>query len=126
MMGEGRGMKALTFALSLALAAAPAAAAPVTTRTFTVTGFDRIRVDGPFKVELATGVAPYARARGTAAALDGVDIDVEGRTLVVRPSSTSWGGYPGQARGPVEIALGTHDLSTAWINGSGTLAVDRI
>jgi hypothetical protein len=127
MMREGEGMKALTLALSLTLAAAPAAAAaPVTTRTFTVTGFDRIRVDGPFKVQLATGVAPYARARGTAAALDGVDIDVEGRTLVVRPSSTSWGGYPGQAIGPVEIALGTHDLSTAWINGSGTLAVDRI
>lgn len=126
MMREGAGMKAFALALSLALAAAPAAAAPVTSRTFSVTGFDRIRIDGPFKVQLATGVAPYARASGTAAALDGVDVDVEGRTLVVRPSKVAWGGYPGQGRGPVAIMIGTHDLSTAWINGSGMLDIDRI
>lgn len=127
MMREGEGMKILAFPLLAALAAVPAtAAAPVATRSFTVTGFDRIRVDGPFKVTLATGVAPFARARGTAAALESVDIDVEGRTLVVRPNPGAWGGYPGQANGPVEIALGTHDLTTAWVNGSGTIAIDRI
>jgi hypothetical protein len=119
-------MKCFALAFSLVLAAAPAAAAPVTSRTFSVTGFDRIRIDGPFKVELATGVAPYARATGTAAALDGVDVDVEGRTLVVRPSKVAWGGYPGQGRGPVAIMIGTHDLSTAWINGSGMLDIDKI
>jgi hypothetical protein len=26
----------------------------------------------------------------------------------------------------VEIELGTHDLSQAWVNGSGTLSIDRI
>jgi hypothetical protein len=119
-------MKTLALALALLGSAVPAAAAPTTVRTFSVTGFDRIRVEGPFKVELATGVAPFARARGTTAALDGVDVDVDGRTLVVRSSSGSWGGYPGQSNGPVEIMLGTHDLSTAWVNGSGTLAIDRI
>jgi hypothetical protein len=126
MMGEGGTMKNIAFALIALAAAAPASAAPVTSRTFSITGFDRIRIDGPFKVELATGVAPYARASGTAAALDGVDIDVEGRTLVVRPSKVAWGGYPGQGRGPVAIMIGTHDLSTAWINGSGMLGVDKI
>jgi hypothetical protein len=119
-------MKTLALAFSALLAAVPATAASPIVRTFSVTGFDRIRVEGPFKVQLATGVAPYARASGTPAALDGVDIDVDGRTLVVRPNGASWGGYPGQDRGPVEIVVGTHDLSTAWVNGSGTLAIDGI
>ena len=103
----------------LILAAAPADAA---TRNFGVNGFDRIRVDGAYKVRVTTGVAPFAIASGSAAALDGIAIDVQGRTLVVRSSRQSWGGYPGTSKGPVEISIGTHELSAAWINGSGTVA----
>lgn len=106
-----------------AVAASPAMAAE---RNYSVTSFDRIRVDGPYRVKLATGVAPFAIARGSPTAIDRVSIDVEGRTLVVRQSRGSWGGYPGEAAGPVEIELGTHDLSQAWVNGSGTLSIDRI
>lgn len=109
--------------LALVVAAAPATAA---NRNFGVTDFDRIRVDGPFKVSLATGVAPFARASGSAAALDQVAVDVQGRTLVVHPNRSSWGGYPGQRTGPVEIALGTHDLSAAWLNGAGSLQIDKV
>jgi hypothetical protein len=111
------------------LPAAPAAlgAAPRAQRNYSVTSFDRIRVDGPYQVQLRTNVAPYARAAGTPRALDGVDIKVEGRTLIVRArSSSSWGGYPGEAQGPVTIELGTHDLSNAWINGAGALMIDRV
>jgi hypothetical protein len=111
----------------LALASLPAdAAAPAAQRNYSVTSFDRIRLDGPYQVELTTNVAPFARATGPAASLDGVSIGVEGRTLVVRAGSGSWGGYPGQSQGPVTIELGTHDLSAAWINGSGALRVDRV
>ena len=106
-----------------AIAATPAAAA---TRNFGVSGFDRIRVDGPFSVRLITGVAPFAIASGTAAALDSVAIDVEGRTLVVHGNRSAWGGYPGDSKGPVEIAIGTHELSAAWLNGSGSLAIDKV
>jgi len=106
-----------------AVAASPAMAAE---RNYSVTSFDRIRIDGPYKVKLTTGVAPFAIASGSAMAIDRVSVDVEGRTLVVRQNPGSWGGYPGQAPGPVEIALGTHDLSQAWVNGSGTLSIDRI
>lgn len=107
----------------LACAAAPAGAA---TRNFGVSGFDRIRVEGPFKVRLTTGVAPFAIATGgSAAALDSVSIDVQGRTLVVRGNRSSWAGYPGAAKGPVEISIGTHELSAAGLNGSGSLAIDK-
>jgi len=109
--------------LALAALAAPAGAA---TRNFGVTDFDRIRVDGPFKVSLATSVAPFARASGSAAALDRVAVEVQGRTLVVHSDRSSWGGYPGEETGPVEITIGTHDLNTAWLNGAGSLKIDKV
>ncbi len=115
----------------LALASLPASvpvlgAPSPAQRNYSVTSFDRIRVDGPYEVRLKTNVAPFARASGSAAALDGVSVKVEGRTLIVRPASGGWGGYPGERAGPVTIELGTHDLGTAWINGAGTLIVDRV
>ena len=109
---------------ALLFATAPAAAAD---RNFSVTSFDRVRIDGPYQVTLKTNVAPFARATGTQASLDGVSIKVEGRTLIIRSNpSAGWGGYPGEGRGPVTIELGTHELSTAWINGPGALIIDRV
>ncbi|HVF38050.1 MAG TPA: DUF2807 domain-containing protein [Sphingomicrobium sp.] len=111
----------------LLLASLPvAAAAPQSQRNYSVTSFDRVRIDGPYKVELKTNVAPYARAMGTQVALDGVSIKTEGRTLIVRAGSGGWGGYPGESRGPVTIEVGTHELTTAWVNGAGALGVDRV
>ena len=108
----------------LACAPPPADAA---TRNFGVSGFDRIRVDGPYKVRLTTGVAPFAIASGSGPARStAVAIDVQGRTLVVRSNRSSWGGYPGEAKGPVEISIGTHELNAAWLNGSGSLAIDKV
>ena len=113
----------LTATLAALVLASPANAA---TRNFGITSFEKIRVDGPFDVSLKTGVAPFARASGSAAALDRVAIEVRGSTLVVHSNISSWGGYPGQSGGPVEISLGTHDLSAAWVNGSGVLDIDRV
>ena len=107
------------------MAIAAAAPADAATRNFGVSGFDRIRVDGPYKVQVTTGVAPFAIATGGSTGLDSVAIEVQGRTLVVRVNRSSWGGYPGEAKGPVEIAIGTHELTAAWLNGSGSLAIDR-
>lgn len=115
-------LRLLAYTCAALAIAAPAAAA---NRSFTVTGFDRVRVDGPFMVRLTTGVAPFAKASGSPAALNGVSIEVQGRTLVVRKNPSSWGGYPGESPGPVEIAVGTHDLSTVWVNGAGKIAIDK-
>jgi len=106
-----------------ALAAQPAHAA---TRNFGVNGFDRIRVEGPYRVKLATGVAPFASASGSPTALDRITIEVQGRTLIIHVSKSSWGGYPGQDPGPVEIQAGTHELGQASLTGSGTLQIDKI
>lgn len=109
----------------LVIAVAVAAPARAATRNFGINSFDRIRVEGPFNVRLKNGVAPFAKASGAAAAIDRIAIDVTGRTLVVR-TNPSWGGYPGKDLGPVEISIGTHELTSAWLNGSGSLAIDRI
>ena len=112
----------------LVLASLPAAsdAAAPTTRNYSVTSFNRIRIDGPYKVELRTNVSPYARASGSPLALDGLSIGVEGNTLVIRRGSGGWGGYDGEDRGPVTIEVGTPGLTNAWINGAGALGIDRV
>jgi len=117
-------MRNLLIAASASLAlAAPAAAA---TRTFGITGFTKIRVEGPYKVSLATGVAPFAKASGSATALDRVAIDVRGDTLLVHTNPSAWGGYPGESPGPVELSLGTHELASAALTGAGSLAITQV
>lgn len=114
-------LRLLAFAaLSLA---APATAA---TRNFGIQDFDRIRVTGPFKVQLVTGVAPFAKATGDMDAIDNVSVDVEGRTLIVQQNASSWSSFPGRNSGPVTIEIGTHDLSAAWLNGAGLLSIDHV
>jgi len=112
----------IAFCVSLALTA-PAAAA---TRNFGITGFTKVRVEGPYKVSVATGVAPFARATGSGPALDRLTVEVRGDTLVVQANKSGWGGYPGENPGPVEISLGTHELSNAWVVGAGALLIDRV
>ena len=116
-------MRTFLLAAAILAAASPASAA---TRNFGISGFEKVRVEGPYKVRLTTGVAPFASASGSPAAIDKVAIEMRGNTLLVHSSSSSWGGYPGRDSGPVEINLGTHDLSSAWLNGSGALQIDKV
>jgi hypothetical protein len=118
-------MRLIVPALVLVYALAPAPEAHAAGRSFTVTSFDRIRLDGPYSVAVTTGVAPFARASGSPQALDSVAVEVQGRTLVIHPNRSSWGGYAGQPAGPVTIEVGTHELANAWLNGAGSLAIDR-
>ena len=107
-------MRTFLLAAAIIVAGTPADAA---TRNFGVTSFTKIRVSGPYKVSVATGVAPFARATGSSAAIDRVAIEVRGDTLVVQ-SNPSWGGYPGSDPGPVEVTLGTHELGSASLIGT--------
>jgi hypothetical protein len=101
----------------------PAAAA---TRNFTVTGFEQVRVEGPFRIKLATGVPPSASATGSQSALDRVAVDVIGRTLIIHSDISAWGGSDSEESGPVEISIGTHDLTSAAMTGSGLLQIDKV
>ena len=119
-------MRIMLLSLAVSTLAVSAAEAASNTRNYSVTSFEQDSLEGPYKVHLVTGVSPFARASGSQAALDAVSIEIQGRTLVVRASRSSWGGYPGTKAGPVEINVGTHDLSAAYLNGPGSLSIDNI
>jgi hypothetical protein len=109
-------------AFAAVLAAAPAGAAD---RTYPVTDFDSVRVEGPFEVSLATGLSSHVQASGAPEALERLSVEVEGRTLRIRVNPSAWGGYPGQSPGRVRIVAATRDLVRASVVGSGSLDVDK-
>jgi hypothetical protein len=115
----------MTRLILAALALAAAAPLHAAERRYTVTDFDRVQIDGPFVVRLSTGKPSSATAEGSDEAIERVSIDVQGRTLRIRPNRSAWGGYPGEAAGPLAIALTTHDLRGVSLTGSGSLTVDK-
>ena len=108
--------------LALILLPAPAAAA---SRGYTITSFDKIRVTGPFTVNLRTGASPSARAEGSTRALDQVRVEVQGRTLLVSSDRNNWGGWSNEDVGPAVIDVTTPSLAAAILTGSGKLNIDR-
>lgn len=111
--------------LALATISSTAVAAGSTTRNYGIRSFEKIRVEGPYKVTLKTGVAPFARAKGPQAALDRIDFEMRGDLLIVR--SGPFAKQPSAAAlAPVEVELGTHDLFSAALTGSGSLSVDKV
>lgn len=109
-------------AASMLALAVPAFAAD---RRYTITDFDRVQVEGPFQVVVKTGKGPSARATGGNGAIERVSIEVQGRTLKVRPNRSAWGGYPGKDSGTVAVELTTHELRGASVTGSGSLSIDK-
>ena len=107
--------------LALLVLALPAWAAD---RTFTVTNFDRVRVDGPFDVRLTVGQGgARASASGDARVLDSLSVDVQGTTLIVRRSPNGWG-EQGKPAGPAPIVtIAAPALRGATVIGGGKLTV---
>lgn len=115
-----------TFLLAVLAALIPVSPGSAATRNFGIESFTKVRIEGPYKVILTTGVAPFAKASGSTTGLDRIAIDVRGDTLVVQTNPSAWGGYPGEDPGPVEVMIGTHDLSSAALTGAGSLAINHV
>lgn len=109
--------------LIVAAAAAPAQAA---TRTYSITGFDRIRVEGPYQVTLKVGPGARAVADGDMRAIDRLSVEVQNRTLMVRTNRSAWGGWDKDGAGRVALSVTTPSLVSAILAGSGSLAIDRV
>lgn len=88
-----------------------------------VVDFDKVRVEGPFRVELVTGGPSLAVATGPLAALDRVSIEVQGTTLHIRPNRSAWGGNARDLTGPVAIRIATRTLRAASVTGGGALGI---
>lgn len=103
-----------------ALLALPLLAAAPAERGYSVTDFDRLRVDGPFEVVLVTGRAPSARASGGKASdLDGLLVEVAERELKVRAK-------PGRNPDGIRVEVSTHALRSASVSGPAQVSIDRI
>jgi hypothetical protein len=118
-------MRSAAFFAALLACASTVQAAGVTTRNFGIRSFEKIRVEGPYRVTLKTGVAPFARAKGPQSALDRIDLEMRGNLLLVRAGPFSKN-PAAAALAPVEVELGTHDLSSAALTGAGSLAIDKV
>lgn len=109
----------------LALIAVGAAPAPPE-RSFMLTDFDRVRIDGPFSVAVVTGAPARASVSGDARAMDRVNLRVDGGTLVIAPSTQGWDGWREGREGALVIRVGTRQLRVARVNGGGKLSIDRV
>jgi hypothetical protein len=111
--------------LLLALtAAAPAPAAPA--RTVMLTRFERLRVSGPYVVEVMTGGRTGAEVLGDREAAERVTVQVDSGILTIRPLATTQDGFAA-ARGPVTIRITTTSpLQAATVIGGARVTIDRL
>ena len=109
--------------IPLALLAAGSAPAPEARRVL-LTGFDRIRVDGPFEVRVVAG-PPSATLSGDRRAIERASVRNQGGVLVVGVSTQTWEGWRTQ-EGVATITVSVPRLRAASINGGGKLAIDRL
>lgn len=110
----------------LALFLSSAGSAAPIQRNYTVVDFERIRVIGPFIVDLETGKAPSAKASGDAVAVERVSVSVQGRILVIKANSSAWGGWPGKANQPARIRVTVPRLRGASLEGAGMLSINKM
>ena len=108
---------------ALATLLALAAPAWAVDRRFSVTDFDRVIVEGAYRVRLVVGRSTSAVARGTRDAIEGVSVDVQGRTLRIRRNRDPLGGNRNAAPGSLDIELTTRDLRSLRLVGPGQAEV---
>jgi len=107
----------------LALFVLTASARPPQDKIFLVPGFERVRVDGPFIVEIVRGPT-HASAEGDPKLLNRLDIHVDGATLVVGAGAEGWNLGRGEATGSPKITLTVPALRGLLVNGGGQVRVE--
>ncbi|MEG3153208.1 DUF2807 domain-containing protein [Sphingomonas sp. ZT3P38] len=112
-----------TLILPFVLLAIGAAPAPQE-RRIQLTGFERVRVDGPFVVRVIPGSAT-ATITGGRGAIERVSIRNQGNTLVVGVSTSTWEGWR-EKDGVATITVATPRLRAANINGGGKLDIEAM
>ncbi len=91
-------------------------------KTYLVSGFDRVRVDGPYQVDIVRGPVS-ASAEGDTKALDRLDVRVDGSTLVIGAGTQGWELRAGESIAAPRVTLSTPVLSAVTVNGGGTVRI---
>lgn len=97
-------------------------AAQAAERTYSITDFERIRVTGPFRVNIIADRLTSAKASGSTDTLDRTRLDVQGRTLFIRMDRSNFGGS--EPKGPpAVITIRAPALKEASLAGSGAISL---
>ncbi len=91
-------------------------------RIFSISDFQRIRVIGPFRVDVIADRLTTVRGKGSNDALDRVRLDVQGQTLFVRLDRTNFGGAEDKGP-PAVITIRAPALREASLAGNGALSL---
>jgi Putative auto-transporter adhesin, head GIN domain len=118
-----RALRFLLFVLCAVTMTAPATAGD---RNFSVSNFDRIRVIGPYVVDLETGKPPSAKAIGSPQSQDRVSITQVGEMLIIRTNSAAWSGVQGKKYGTARLKITVPMLKSASVEGNGILNITAI
>lgn len=93
-------------------------------RRYSVSNFERLRVEGAFEVRLVTGKPSSGQAEADVDTLDRLTLTVDGTTLTVRLSANGWGERPRIRRATVPIVtLTTPMVRSVLVNGGGRLMI---
>ncbi|MEG3176830.1 DUF2807 domain-containing protein [Sphingomonas sp. RB3P16] len=108
------------FLIPLLLVCPPAHAAE---RRYFIADFDRIRIEGPLDVRLATRGAPAATVTGVVPV--GFELHVDGTVLTVRATRSAGGvSTPSNTGAAPVVSLRTGDLHGVSVMGGGRLVIE--
>ena len=89
---------------------------------YSVTNFDTVRMQGPFRVTIITGKGNSARGVGDRDALDRVSLNVSGGVLTIRAGASRYG-EADRNPGRVELFLTTGTVRRVMMGGNGALSI---
>ena len=124
-MGRGK-IGTLGVALSLSVGLFADSAALADERKILVASFENIQVIGDIKVQVQTGKAPSARAKGDKSVLDALKLERVGMTLRVRLQGALNNEKGVPMTQPIEVMLSTQAIKDMTVSGNGSLQVSEV
>lgn len=123
-------MKAAMIITALVLGSGMANAAEAAERKFTLSAFDKVRVEGDVAVEIVSDSAPFALASGDPRALEALSVRVQGGTLYIRRARRN---IPTEARNRTAgtdalplVRLNARTVQSLSVLGHGSARLDRL
>lgn len=94
-------------------------------RSYSVTSFSQVRVEGPVTVQIVTGGSPSARAQGDRIAIDRLRVQTSGDRLMIGIDRTNWTGSEASRNARATLYVTTPRIETLSVIGAGDVSVDR-